>query len=115
MIVYRTGEVGSKNFFGMAIEMLKFGGMVSSQEEDKFAQLNARFEEVLKEYEDRGMQIQSLENQVAQMEKQLGKRKVGESNRPIITYPPWPPIEPFKSTPIIEIPNTLVRPQFYTT
>ena len=47
------------------------------------------------------------------MEKRLGKRKVGESSRPKIVYP-QPPIEPFKSTPIIEIPNTLKRPQFYS-
>ena len=47
------------------------------------------------------------------MEKQLGKRKVGESSRPRIVYP-WPPIEPFKSTPIIEILDSLERPQFYT-
>ena len=57
MTVYRAGEVGSKNFFGIASEMLKFGNVVSGQEEDKFTQLNARFEEVLKAYEERSMQI----------------------------------------------------------
>ena len=88
--------------------------MLFGQEEDKYAQLNARFEEVLKACEERGMPIQSLENQVAQMEKVLGKRKVGETSRPRIAYPPRPPIEPFKSTPIIKIPDTPERPQFYT-
>ena len=34
--------------------------------------------------------------------------------RPRIAYPPRPPIESFKSTPIIEIPDTPERPQFYT-
>ena len=48
------------------------------------------------------------------MEKVLGKRKMGETNRPRITYPPRPPVEPFKLTPIIEVPNTPERPQFYT-
>ena len=49
------------------------------------------------------------------MEKILGKRKLGETSKPKIAYPPKPPIEPFKSIPIIEIPDTPERPQFYTT
>ena len=57
LTMYRPEEVGSKDIFGMASEMLKFGSAVSSKEEDRFMQLNARFEEVLKAYEDRGMQI----------------------------------------------------------
>ena len=48
------------------------------------------------------------------MEKVLGKRKIGETSRPIIAYPPRPPVEPFKSTPIVEVPDTSERPQFYT-
>ena len=48
------------------------------------------------------------------MDKQLGKRKIGESNRPRIVYPQLP-IEPFKSTPIVELLDTLQRPKFYTT
>lgn len=72
----------------MALEMLKFGSVISGQEEDRFSQLNARFEEVLKAYEERGMQIQSLDNKVSQMEKVLGKRKVQEISRPRIVYPP---------------------------
>ena len=48
------------------------------------------------------------------MEKVLGKRKVGESSRPRIAYPPKPPTEPFKSTPIVEIQDTPERSQFYT-
>ena len=115
LTVYRPGEVDIKDVFGMATKMLKFGGIVSGQEEDKFVQLNTRFEEVLKAYEDRGMQIQSLENQAAQMEKVLGKRKMGESSKHRIAYPPRPPVEPFKSTPIIEILDTPKRLQFYTT
>ena len=55
LTVFRAGEVSSKQVIGMASEMLKFGGMVSGQEEEKFSQLNARFEEVLKAYEERGM------------------------------------------------------------
>ena len=39
---------------------------------------------------------------------------MGETSRPRIAYPPRPLVEPFKSTPIIEIPDTPERPQFYT-
>ena len=56
-IVYRASEVSSKQVMGMDSKVLKLGGVVSGQEEDKFTQLNARFEEVLKAYEERGMQI----------------------------------------------------------
>ena len=110
LTIFRAGEVSSKQVIGMASEMLKFGGMVSGQEEEKFSQLNARFEEVLKAYEERGMQVQPLENKVAQMEKILGKIKLGETSKPRIAYPPKPPIEPFKAIPIIEIPDTPERP-----
>ena len=47
------------------------------------------------------------------MDKQLGKRKMGESSRPRIVYPRLL-VEPFKSTPIVEIPDTPQRPEFYT-
>ena len=36
LTIYRPEEVGSKDIFGMASEMLKFGGFVSGQEEDRF-------------------------------------------------------------------------------
>ena len=114
LTVYRPEEVCSKDIFGMASEVMKFGGIVSGQGKDKFMQLNARFKEFLKAYEDRGMQIQSLEKKLAQMERVLGKRKIGETSRPRIAYPPRPPVEPFKSTPIVEVPDTPERPQFYT-
>lgn len=59
----------------------------------------------MKAYEDRGKQIQLKENKVSQMDKQLRKKKVGESSRTRIVYP-QPPIEPFRSTPIVEILDT---------
>ena len=48
------------------------------------------------------------------MEKILGKRKLGETIKPRIAYPTNPPVEPFKSAPIVEIPDTLERPQFFS-
>ena len=61
-IVYRIGEVSSENFFGMASkngEIWEFGVCTRT---GRFLELNAKFEEVLKAYEERGSQIQSLEN-----------------------------------------------------
>ena len=87
LTIYRASEVSSKIFFGMASKMVKFGNVVSRQEYDRFLELNAKFEEVLKAYEERGKKIQSLKNKVSQIEKQLGKRKVGESSRERIVYP----------------------------
>ena len=37
LTVFRASEVSSKQVIGMASKMLKFGGMVSSQEEEKFS------------------------------------------------------------------------------
>lgn len=55
LTIFRAGEVKSGQIFGMASEMMKFGSVVSSQENDRFDQLNAIFEEVLKAYEERGL------------------------------------------------------------
>ena len=85
----------------MTREMMDFGVMVA-EEDKKFLELNAKFEEMLKAYEEMGNKIHHLEAHVAQMDKQLRKIKVGESSRPRITYP-CPPIEPFKSTPLVEL------------
>jgi len=36
LTVLRVGEVGSKQIFGMASKVLKFGSVVSGQEDDRF-------------------------------------------------------------------------------
>ena len=113
LTVYRDDQVSSQQIFGMTSEMLKFGNVVSRKEQSKFLELNAKFEEVLKAYEERGKQIQLLENQISQMDKQLVKRKMGESSKPRIVYP-RPLVEPFKSTPIVKILDTPERLEFYT-
>ena len=93
----------------MAKEILEFGDVVARKEKSRFLELNARFEEILKAYEERGKKIQLLENQISQMDKKLGKRNMEESSKPIIVYP-RPQIEQFKSTPIFEILDTPQRP-----
>ena len=45
---------------------------------------------------------------------ELENKMLGRTSRPRITYPRRPLVEPFKSTPIIDIPNTPERPHFYT-
>ena len=50
---------------------------------------------------------------MSQMERIQGKRKMGESSAPTIAYPSQPLVGS-GSTPIIEIPDTPERPQFYT-
>ena len=114
LTVYRADEVGSQQITRMAKEILEFGDVVSGKEKNRLLELNAKFEEVLKAYEERGKQIQLLENQISQMDKQLGKRKMGESSKLRTVYP-RPLVEPFKSTPIVEIPDTPQRPVLYTT
>jgi hypothetical protein len=47
------------------------------------------------------------------MDKQLGKRNVRESSRPRMAYPPRPPCEPFKFSPIVELIDTPLRQEFY--
>ena len=44
---------------------------------------------------------------------ELENKLLGRSTRPRITYP-HPLVEPFKSTPLIEILDTPQRPQYYT-
>lgn len=54
-----------------------------------------------------------MEGMISQMERQLGKRKVGEeSSQPRIIYP-HPLIAPFNTTTIIEMPNTPQARQMY--
>ena len=43
---------------------------------------------------------------------ELEDKLMRKSTRPRITYP-HPPMEPFKSTPLIEIPDTPQRPEYY--
>ena len=45
---------------------------------------------------------------------ELENKLLGRSKKPRITYP-YPPIEPMKSTPLIEIPDTPQRLEYYST
>ncbi len=79
-MMYRTKEVDSEKVSLTTREMVDFGFVAATINKDKFLELNARFREMLKAYEERGNMIHQLEAQVAQMDKKLGKRIVGESS-----------------------------------
>ena len=53
----------------MTKEMVDFGTVVASKEKRRFLELNAKFEEILKAYEERGNIVHQLESQVAHMDK----------------------------------------------
>lgn len=113
-MVYRADEVDSEKVSKMTREMIYFIVVVTEKDKNKFLELEVKFEEMLKAYnEERENVIHQLEAQVPKMDKKLGKRKVGGSRWPQITYP-HTPIEPFKSTPLVELLDILQRLEFYT-
>ena len=57
-MVYRIDEVDSEEVNKMTKEMVDFGTVVAGKEKCKFLELNEKFEEILKVYEDRGNRIQ---------------------------------------------------------
>ena len=57
LIVYKVDEVDSEKVTKMTMEMMDFGVLVSKKDKGKFLELNAKFEEILKEYEERGNMI----------------------------------------------------------
>ena len=52
-------------------------------------------------------------NKEVQRRMEIENKLLGRASRPRINYP-LPPVEPFKSTPLIEIPDTPQRPKYYT-
>ena len=72
------------------------------KEEKEMFELQSKYEKNLEAYNQEVWKRIELENKV-----------MGRSSRPRITYP-HPPVEPFKSTPLIEIPDTPQRPEYYT-
>ena len=73
--------------------------MATIEKEEKIMfELQSKYESVLEAYNKEVQKRIELENKV-----------MGRSTRPRITYP-RPLVEPFKSTPLIELPNTPQRP-----
>lgn len=91
----------------MNVDFSKFSLATAEREEKEMTDLQNKYEIVVDAYNQEVKKRIELENRVSQLEKILGKRKVGESSVPRITYPPQ---SFFGSTPIIEIPDTPERP-----
>ena len=86
-------NVGTSHFILATIE----------KEQKEMFELQRKYEKLMEAYNKEVQKRIELENKV-----------MGRSTRPRVTYP-CSPVEPFKSTPLIEIPNTPQRPQYYTT
>jgi len=69
LTIYTTNEVDTEEVTTMTKEMVDFSSVVVGKEKHKFLELNTKFVEILKAYEERGNRIQLLENQVSQMDK----------------------------------------------
>lgn len=96
LLVYIENEVDSDRVARIRKEIEDFGVVVAAKDKNKFLELNNKFERLLETYEERGRRINQMEGMISQMEKQLGKRNVGEeSSETRITYPPHPLVAPF--------------------
>ena len=85
------------------VDSSKFLLATAEKEEHAMMELQNKYEIILEAY-----------NKEVKRRIELEYKLKMNLTRPRIAYPPRPPIESFKSTPIIEIPDTPERPQFYT-
>ena len=87
----------------MGVDQSQFTLATAEKEEQKMLELQSKYERVLEAY-----------NQEVKRRTELENKMLKGTSRPRIAYPPRPPIEPFKSTPIVDILDTPERPQFYS-
>ena len=85
------------------VDHAKFTLATTKSEEQEMIELQSKYEKVVEAYNNDVQRRMELENKI-----------LGRTSRPRITHP-CPPVEPFKSTPLIEIPDTPQRPEYYTT
>ena len=69
------------------------------KEEKEMFELQSKYERVVEAY-----------NQEVKRRIELENKMLKGTSRPRIAYPPRPPVEPFKSTPIVDIQDTPERP-----
>ena len=86
----------------MHMDNSQFALATTEREEKEMFELQNKYEKVVEAYNKEVRRRMELENKV-----------LGRASRPRITYP-HPPVVPFKSTPLIEIPDTPQRPEYYT-
>ena len=87
----------------MNVDSSQFSLATAEREEKEMFELQSKYEAVVEAY-----------NKEVKRRIELEKKLLGRSTRPRIMYP-CPPVEPFKSTPLIEILDTPQRPEYYTT
>lgn len=86
----------------MNVDYSQFVLATAKKEEKDMFELQNKYDAVVDAYNNEVKRRVELENKL-----------LGRSTKPRITYP-HPPIEPMKSTPLIEIPNTPQRPEYYS-
>ena len=60
-MMYREKEVDSEKVSLLTKKMMDFGVVVATKDKNKFLEVNAKFEEMLEAYEERGNMIHQLE------------------------------------------------------
>ena len=85
----------------MGVGTSQFVLAIADKEEKAMFELQSKYEIVLESY-----------NKEVRKRIEIANKVLRRSSRPRITYP-LPPVKPFKSTPLIEIPDTPQRPEYY--
>ncbi len=62
----------------MRKDVADFGVKVAMKDKNKFLEMNAKFEKVIEAYDERGRKMNEMEKIISNLQKQQGKRKVGE-------------------------------------
>lgn len=102
VIIRRVDDTSHVQAAHINVEHSQFVLATAEREEKGMIELQNKYKEVVEAYNKEVKRRIELEGKL--------KEKL---TRARIAYPPRPPVEPFKSTPIIEILDTLERPQSY--
>ena len=103
IIVIRVVDTTHVQAAHMNVGKSHFVPATAEKEQKAMFELQSKYERILEAYNKEVQKRIELENEV-----------MGRSSKPRTTYP-CPPVEPFKSTPLIQIPNTPQRLEYYTT
>ena len=90
----RVADTSHVHATHMNVDYSQFSLAIAKREEREMIDLQSKYEAVVDAYNKEVKKRIDLEN-----------KSLGRSTRPRIMYP-HPPVEPMKSTPLIEIPNT---------
>ena len=103
IIIRRVADTSHVHATRINVDHAQFTLATAEREETEMIELWSKYEKVVEAYNSEVRRRMELENKI-----------LGRTSRPRIKYP-RPPVEPFKSTPLIEIPDTPQRPKYYTT